>query len=150
MSLSFRIPIVGGDTSIADIKKAWDETGDAAVALDDALPPFYDELRRAGAALEGKRIVILIDDLDPCTAENMVLVLKSINVITDVPGFVFVLALDYDVPGEGRRAALSQRERAPVHREDRPAALQDPSGRHGKWTRPRGDRPRVRPDVASS
>jgi predicted KAP-like P-loop ATPase len=27
----------------------------------------------------------------------MVLVLESINVITDVPGFVFVLALDYDV-----------------------------------------------------
>lgn len=97
MSLSFRIPVVGGDTSIADIKKAWDESGEAAVALDDAFARPYDELRRAGAALDGKRIVILIDDLDRCTAENMVLVLESINVITDVPGFVFVLALDYDV-----------------------------------------------------
>lgn len=41
-----------------------------------------------------RRIVILIDDLDRCLPPKVVEVLESIKVMLDVPGFVFVLALD--------------------------------------------------------
>lgn len=44
-----------------------------------------------------KRIVILIDDLDRCPPDAIVQVLEAMHVLTDVQGFVFVLALDYEV-----------------------------------------------------
>lgn len=44
-----------------------------------------------------KRIVILIDDLDRCPPDAIVQLLEAIHVLTDVQGFVFVLALDYEV-----------------------------------------------------
>jgi len=43
-----------------------------------------------------RRIVVLVDDLDRCTPEGVVSVLEAIHVLTDIEGFVFVLALDYD------------------------------------------------------
>lgn len=97
MSISFRLPVVGTDLSVAEVKRAWGEQGDVEVALDDAFARPLEELRRVGKELGGRRIVLLVDDLDRCTAGNVVSMLESINVITDVPGFVFVLALDYDV-----------------------------------------------------
>lgn len=41
-----------------------------------------------------RRIVMLIDDLDRCLPPKIVEVLESIKVTFDVPGFIFVLALD--------------------------------------------------------
>jgi Cdc6-like AAA superfamily ATPase len=41
-----------------------------------------------------RRIVMLIDDLDRCVPPKVVEVLESIKVMLDVPGFIFVLALD--------------------------------------------------------
>lgn len=41
-----------------------------------------------------RRIVVLIDDLDRCVPNKLVEVLESIKTMLDVPGFVFVLALD--------------------------------------------------------
>ena len=41
-----------------------------------------------------RRIVMLIDDLDRCLPPKVVEVLESIKVMLDVPGFIFVLALD--------------------------------------------------------
>lgn len=46
---------------------------------------------------EERRIVILIDDLDRCPPDAIVQLLEAIHVLTDVQGFVFVLALDYEV-----------------------------------------------------
>jgi predicted transport protein len=43
-----------------------------------------------------RRIIVLIDDLDRCSPDGVVNVLEAIHVLTDVDGFVFVLALDYD------------------------------------------------------
>lgn len=97
VSLGFKIPVVGIEFSAADVKAAWDEDSKPAVSLDDAFARPFDELRRVGEALEGRRIVVFVDDLDRCTSENVVGMLESINVITDVAGFIFVLALDYDV-----------------------------------------------------
>jgi hypothetical protein len=44
-----------------------------------------------------RRIVVLVDDLDRCSPDKVVSLLEAINLVLDVPGFVFVLALDYDV-----------------------------------------------------
>ncbi|MFF2051845.1 P-loop NTPase fold protein [Leifsonia sp. NPDC058194] len=96
-SLGFKIPVVGAEFSIDDVAKAWNDEGEPAVALDDAFARPFHELRRVGEELGERRIVIFVDDLDRCTSENVVAMLESINVITDVRGFVFVLALDYDV-----------------------------------------------------
>jgi hypothetical protein len=46
---------------------------------------------------EKRRIVILVDDLDRCPPDAIVQLLEAIHVLTDVQGFVFVLALDYEV-----------------------------------------------------
>lgn len=45
----------------------------------------------------GKRIIVLVDDLDRCAPDSIIQVLEAMHVLTDVQGFVFVLALDYDV-----------------------------------------------------
>lgn len=42
-------------------------------------------------------IVVLIDDLDRCSPKYIVRVIESIRLFMDVPGFIFVLAVDYDV-----------------------------------------------------
>lgn len=43
------------------------------------------------------RIVVLIDDLDRCSPNSVVDIIEAIRVFMDIPGFVFVLAVDYDV-----------------------------------------------------
>ena len=57
----------------------------------------YEEMREISQLLAGRRIVILIDDLDRCSSGSVVGCLEAINLVMDVPGFIFVLALDYDV-----------------------------------------------------
>jgi len=56
----------------------------------------FDDLRKLSATLEGKRVAILVDDLDRCAPDSVVSVVEAIHLLTDVDGFVFVLALDYD------------------------------------------------------
>lgn len=65
--------------------------------LDSAFLKPYTDMQAIGDALGENRIVILVDDLDRCSPVNVVALLEAINLVMDVPGFVFVLALDYDV-----------------------------------------------------
>lgn len=69
----------------------------AIAELDSAFLKPYADMRAIGDALGNNRIVVLIDDLDRCSSDNVVALLEAINLVMDVPGFVFVLALDYDV-----------------------------------------------------
>jgi hypothetical protein len=69
----------------------------SAKELDDAYSRPYRDMRAVGEALGDRRIAVLIDDLDRCSPTNVVAVLEAINLVMDVPGFVFVLALDYEV-----------------------------------------------------
>ena len=92
-SLNFSVQGVGLDGQA--LKENWDE-GETQ-SLDDAFSRPFVELRQVPAALKGKRIAVLIDDLDRCSPQNVVSVLEAINLVMDVPGFIFVLALDYDV-----------------------------------------------------
>jgi len=66
-------------------------------ALDAVFSRPYQEMKAISQALNGRRIVVLIDDLDRCSSGNVVALLEAINLVMDVPGFIFVLALDYDV-----------------------------------------------------
>lgn len=97
MSLGFKIPVVGAEFSMKDVVDSWNEDGASETILDDAFARPFNELRKLGVELGERRIVVFVDDLDRCSSENVVAMLESINVITDVRGFVFVLALDYDV-----------------------------------------------------
>jgi len=66
-------------------------------SLETAFARPFSELQAVGAALEGRRVVVLIDDLDRCSPGNVVTLLEAINLVLDIRGFIFVLALDYDV-----------------------------------------------------
>src|SRR5690606_16413114 len=45
----------------------------------------------------GERVVVFVDDLDRCSPDRVLEVIEAIRLVMDVPGFVFVLAIDYDV-----------------------------------------------------
>ena len=76
-------------------KESWDESG--LTGLDSAFSQPFAELRKVPSVLQGKRIAVLIDDLDRCSADHVVELLEAINLTMDIPGFIFVLALDYEV-----------------------------------------------------
>jgi hypothetical protein len=65
--------------------------------LDAAFARPYEELKQLGASLGNQRICVLIDDLDRCSPSNLVATLEAINLILDVRGIVYVVALDYEV-----------------------------------------------------
>jgi hypothetical protein len=92
-SLKFNVGAVSIDPSSG--KAAWD--GSALAPLDAAFSQPFAALQEVPGALKGTRIAVLIDDLDRCSPENVVTVLEAINLVMDVPGIIFVLALDYDV-----------------------------------------------------
>ena len=60
-----------------------------------------------------RRIVILIDDLDRCLPPKVVEVLESIKVMLDVPGFIFVLALDELVVEQAVQSYYGQNQSVP-------------------------------------
>jgi len=53
--------------------------------------------RFAGDAAAERRIVVFIDDLDRCLPPNALQVLESMKLFFDIPGFIFLVALDRDV-----------------------------------------------------
>lgn len=65
---------------------------------DDRFLSALDALSTLGESLDSKqRIVVLVDDLDRCSPGRVMDVIESIRILMDVPGFVFVLAIDYEV-----------------------------------------------------
>jgi hypothetical protein len=93
-SISLNVHGVGLDTK--QLREALEE-GPDITALDEVFAKPFSEMRKIADELSGKRIVVLIDDLDRCSPENVVALLEAINLVMDVPGLVFILALDYDV-----------------------------------------------------
>jgi hypothetical protein len=91
-SLSFKV--MGFGVNAKAFKENWDAQ---LTPLDEAFARPFAELRSIPESLGRQRLAVLIDDLDRCSPEKVVSVLEAINLIMDVPGFVFVLALDYDV-----------------------------------------------------
>ena len=80
---------------VRDVQEAWDAQG--PTPLDEAFSRPFDELRALPETLGDTRIAVLIDDLDRCSDRNVVALLEAINLVMDVPGLIFVLALDYEV-----------------------------------------------------
>jgi hypothetical protein len=98
-SLKFNLGTVSIDPGAG--KDAWDAS--ALAPLDEAFSEPFAEFQKVPHVLGDWRIAVLIDDLDRCSPANVVTMLETINVVMDVPGFVFVLALDYDVLVEAVR-----------------------------------------------
>jgi hypothetical protein len=92
---SLRFDVLGVGVDMKEIKDNWD--AGALTPLDDAFSRPFAELQAVSRSLGKRRIAVLIDDLDRCSPERVVSVLEAINLVMDVPGFIFVLALDYDV-----------------------------------------------------
>ncbi|MGB8476228.1 MAG: P-loop NTPase fold protein, partial [Candidatus Acidiferrum sp.] len=59
----------------------------------------YDgpQIRAIQRKAKGKRLVVLIDDLDRCTPELLPKLLLSLRELLDLPGFTFLLAFDNEI-----------------------------------------------------
>jgi hypothetical protein len=84
-----------GVVKFKDVMDSWDKHG--LTELDNAFSKPFSELRALPEALGEDRIAVLIDDLDRCSDDHVVALLEAINLVMDVPGLIFVLALDYEV-----------------------------------------------------
>lgn len=88
--VNFRIPTAG--------EAGLDESASGHTTPVDNYMQMYAKLLEVGNALSGDaRVVVLIDDLDRCSPERVVQVIEAIRLLMDIDGFVFVLAIDYDV-----------------------------------------------------
>jgi hypothetical protein len=92
---SLRFDVLGVGVDLNEVKANWD--AGQLTPLDDAFSRPFAELQAVSQTLGKRRIAVLIDDLDRCSPERVVSVLEAINLVMDVPGFIFVLALDYNV-----------------------------------------------------
>jgi hypothetical protein len=106
-SLSFKVGGAGVDAKAA--RDTWREGG--LPALDSAFAAPFSTLREIPRTLDGRRVVVLIDDLDRCSPSRVVALLEAVNVVMDIDGFVFVLALDFDVLTEAIRRQFPHVER---------------------------------------
>ena len=61
------------------------------------LKPDGAQLTKIREKLRGKRVIVLIDDLDRATPELLPKLLLSLREILDLPGFTFVLAFDDEI-----------------------------------------------------
>ncbi|MGW3963993.1 P-loop NTPase fold protein [Amycolatopsis sp. NPDC005003] len=65
----------------------------------------------------GRLLVVFVDDLDRCSAENVARVLEAIRLYLDAPGLVFVIGYDPEVVGEALVAARGDKARGPAYLE---------------------------------
>lgn len=92
-SLNFNLGVLKLDPKSGQDWLSRDDT----TRLRAALTAPFEEMHAVTKHLGSRRVVVLIDDLDRCAPARIVDVLEAINVLMDVPGLVFVIALDYDV-----------------------------------------------------
>jgi predicted KAP-like P-loop ATPase len=61
----------------------------------------YDgpQIRKIQEKAKGKRLVVLVDDLDRCTPELLPQLLLSLRELLDLPEFTFLLAFDDEIVG---------------------------------------------------
>jgi len=91
-AMTFKIPFLEFDGKSAI--RQWQEEEQVRSDYFGWLSELQKALDDARRNDPDRRIVMLIDDLDRCLPPKVVEVLESIKVMLDVPGFVFVLALD--------------------------------------------------------
>lgn len=75
----------------------WRDGSSPTVRLDAEFTRPFEELEQLPGALGGRRIVVLVDDLDRCSPSKVVDLLEAMKLIMDIEGFIFILAIDYDV-----------------------------------------------------
>ena len=89
------IPQVGIDTG--RFREQWEKDARTRSTYYSWLSELQEALSEVRKDDPERRLVIFIDDLDRCLPHTAVEVLESIKVMLDVPGFVFVLALNQEI-----------------------------------------------------
>lgn len=85
------------------------DRSEAAAGAVEAYMDAVDALVKLGKHLaDDHRIVVMVDDLDRCSPNRVIEVVEAIRLLMDVPGFVFVLAIDYDVLISAVRSSYPQ------------------------------------------
>jgi hypothetical protein len=119
----------GAESSLGDVLDAF-RREKTRVRLEQVqfLEQFRDRFQRLveqRISKKGKRLVVLIDDLDRCMPETAIEVLEAVKLFLDVPGCVFVVAVDRKVIVEGIRVryrdfalATGTGARLPIRGED--------------------------------
>ncbi|MDZ4401270.1 P-loop NTPase fold protein [Prosthecobacter sp.] len=99
----------GRDLLATVTKKIPGDTGSAITGGLDLLTGAFsfgrDDLKKLHADLKGKRVVVLIDDLDRTAAELVPEILFALKEVMDIPGFSFVCGFDPVVVGKVFRAS---------------------------------------------
>jgi hypothetical protein len=69
------------------------------------LKPDGAQVRKIRERLRGRRIIVLIDDLDRTSPELLPKLLLSLRELLDLPGFTFLLAFDDEIVGKALKEA---------------------------------------------
>jgi hypothetical protein len=75
----------------------------AFATLQNSLKYNSTEIRKIQQELHGRRVVVLVDDLDRAAPELIPQLLLSLRELFDLPGFTFLLAFDDEIVGEAIR-----------------------------------------------
>jgi len=99
---------------------------------------FREELEDVLAALEPKRLVIFLDDLDRCSPAQTVAVMESINYLSSIEGCFFILGMDRDkvataVGLQLGEAAIEERRR--LHPERAPQMDSEKAAVRGEYAK---------------
>jgi CheY-like chemotaxis protein len=97
----------GGSRWIDAVWNTLSVDGKARNDLRDMLADAMREWRRRQAARGERLLVIFVDNLDRCSAENVVDVFEAMKVYLDEPGFVFVIGYDQLMVGTAVRLEKS-------------------------------------------
>lgn len=102
----YSTPVANGAAALAEIKMPG--SGQAVSSLIQSFLPSelrtkIDEVRIQAANLlreRGKRVVVLLDDVDRLEAFDILLLFRTIKLIADLPNTTFVMAMDEDHVGQ--------------------------------------------------
>ncbi len=101
--------VTGGAVDLDSIKTAFEDDDDAidrARLFSDMRATFEDTVSAFLELTDSDRLVVFVDDLDRLKPVKAIEVLEVLKNFLDVPGCVYVLAIDYDVVVRG----LSERK----------------------------------------
>lgn len=92
----FEVPLLGGLEVQANPKEMIDreERLTNAIIERSLRQQALSGIEKGAASIEGRRIVVFVDDLDRCFPARALALLEGIKLVLSQPGFVFVLGLD--------------------------------------------------------
>ena len=97
-------------TTGQEVSTAADMSFDPLAEMQQLTELFQSLIQRVGNGKPDGRVIFFVDDLDRLQPERAVELLEVMKNFLDVPGAVFVLAIDYEVVIKGLRARFGEEE----------------------------------------